>query len=132
MLGNISGDTTVVVDFEAGLAVLVRIGSEHLDGVLVVVEPEPKSIEVGRRAVSMAGEKPLSRVIVVANRIAGAADLELVHQAFAADQLVVPIPWDPAIADADRSGQSPVDVAPESPAVRALLDLGQGLSPVAA
>ena len=121
----------MVADMEAGIGTLTRLGEQRVDTVLVVVEPTPKSLEVGQRAAALAAEKQLGRVIVVASRIRNDADLEMVTKLFA-DYEVVPIPDDPAIVAADRAGVAPLDTAPDSPAVQALCRLARGLLPVPA
>ncbi|HUR17871.1 MAG TPA: hypothetical protein VMZ51_02905 [Acidimicrobiales bacterium] len=132
MLGSVDfADAAVVADMEAGIGTLTRLGEQQVDTVLVVVEPTPKSLEVGQRAAALAVEKQLGRVIVVASRIRDNTDLEMVGKLFAGYE-VVPIPDDPAIVAADRAGVAPLDTAPDSPAVRALCELARGLLPVPA
>lgn len=117
----------VVADFEAGIGTLTRMGPGDADGVLVVVEPTSKSIEVGTRAAGLAREKSLGRVIVVANRVRDDADLERLREAFPEGQDIVPVPDDPAVMDADREGVAPLDLDPDSPAVHALAALADRL-----
>ncbi|MGH9185981.1 MAG: hypothetical protein ACRD0U_09235 [Acidimicrobiales bacterium] len=132
MLGSVEfGDTTVIADLEAGIGTLTRLDAEQLDVVLVVVEPTPKSIEVGNRAAGLAREKALGRVLVVANRVRGDDDLAMIQGALPVDE-VVPVPDDPAVVAADRHGDSPLDTAPASPAVSALVRLAERLLPVPA
>ena len=132
MLGSVDFENAAVVaDMEAGIVTLTRLGDQRVDTVLVVVEPTPKSLEVGQRAAALAVEKQLGRVIVVASRIRNESDLEMVTKLFAGYE-VVPIPDDPAIVAADRAGVALLDTAPDSPAVRALCELALGLLPVPA
>ena len=132
MLGSVDfADTAVIAALEAGVGTLVRLGDERVDAVLVVVEPTPKSIEVGVRAAAIAREKSIGRVVVVTSRIRGDDDLAAVRAAFPGHE-VVPIPDDPAIVEADRKGVAPLDLAPDSPAVRALVELAHSLLPVPA
>ena len=127
MLGSVDfADVAVIADLEAGIGTLTRLAEQRVDAVLVVVEPTPKSIEVGTRAADLAREKSLGRVIVVASRIRDQDDLATVAKAFP-DHEVVPIPDDPAIVKADRDGVAPLDTAPDSPAVQALVGLAEGL-----
>lgn len=119
--------STVVADLEAGIGTLTRLAESQVDAVLAVVEPTPKSIEVGVRAVGLVKEKSLGRVIVVASRVRDDTDLETIRQAFPGEE-VVPIPVDRAIEEADRYGVAPLDTAPEAPAVQALMGLALGLS----
>lgn len=132
MLGSVdfTQDETVIADFEAGVGTLTRLGEQRVDAVLVVVEATPKSIEVGRRAVELASERKLARVIIVANRIRHQGDVETIRAAFP-DAEVVAVPDDPAIREADRYGVAPIDHAPEAPAVVALIGLAHQLMPVA-
>lgn len=120
-----------MADFEAGVGTLVRLGDQPVDVVLVVVEPTPKSIEVGTRAAALASERSGARVVIVASRVRSDDDLNTIRAAFP-DHEVVAVPDDPAVVDAERRGLAPLDHAPDCPAVRALVDLAEGLAPVAA
>jgi CO dehydrogenase maturation factor len=132
LLGSVDfSDVTVIADLEAGIGTLTRLGDQRVDAVLVVVEPTPKSLEVGRRAAELARQRPIGRVIVVASRVRGDADLSTVKAAFPGYE-VVPVPDDPAIVRAERQGVAPMDSAPEAPAVQALVDLAESLLPVPA
>ena len=123
------GDAVVVADFEAGIGTITRLGNEKVDVVLVVVEPTPKSLEVGCRAADLAKEKMLGQLFVIASRVRSEADLELVRKTFP-DYEVVPVPDDPAIVLADRRGVSPLDLPEPGPAVAALAALAERLAPV--
>lgn len=119
----------VIADFEAGIGTITRLGNEKVDTVLVVVEPTPKSLEVGTRAADMAQEKMIGQVIVVASRIRSPEDLDVVEKAFPAYEIVA-IPDDPAIVLADRQGISPLDLPNPGPAVAALSALAERLAPL--
>ncbi len=123
------GDSIVVADFEAGIGTITRLGDQKIDMVLVVVEPTPKSLEVGTRAAGLAQEKAIGRVIVVASRIRDDDDLATVQAAFPGYE-VVPIPDDPEIVRADRLGVSPLDLPEPGPAVLALVAMAQKLAPL--
>ncbi len=120
-------DDVVVADFEAGVGTLTRLSEQRVDTVLVVVEATPKSVEVGMRAVELARERNVARVVVVANRLRDDADLEIIRSAFP-DCEVVAVPDDPKIVEADRKGVAPIDLAPDAPAVRALVGLAEDLA----
>ena len=123
-------DDVVVADFEAGVGTLTRLEEQRVDTVLVVAEPTPKSLEVGQRAVQLAKDRQVGRIVVVANRIRSDADLQAVQAAFP-DAEVVAVPDDPKIVEADRKGVAPIDLAPDAPAVVALVGLARGLVPSA-
>jgi len=130
LLGSVefTSDEVVVADFEAGVGTLTRLEEQRVDTVLVVVEPTPKSLEVGQRATQLAKDRLVGRVVVVANRIRTEADLETVRAAFPGVE-VVAVPDDPKIVEADRKGVAPIDLAPDAPAVVALVGLARGLVP---
>ncbi|MDP8991849.1 MAG: hypothetical protein M3N31_02155 [Actinomycetota bacterium] len=121
----------MIADLEAGIGTLTRLGDQRVDAVLVVVEPTPKSVEVGTRAADLAREKSLGRVVVVASRVQGDDDLATIRSAFSGYE-VVAVPDDPAIVEADRDGVAPIDATPEAPAVKALEELARSLLPAAA
>ncbi len=128
MLGSVTAaGSTIVADLEAGIGTLTRL-SDGLDTIVVVVEPTSKSIEVARRAADLVREKSLGRLVVVANRLTGDEDFERMRAAFSGHH-VVPIPDDPAVAEADRQGAAPLDRTPDAPAMRALVDLAGQLVP---
>ncbi len=110
---------------EAGLGTLLRMGPGQADVVLVVAEPSAKAIEVARRAADVASKK--ARVIVVANRVRGAEDLEVIRRVLGEHELVE-VPEEPAIARADREGVAPIDVDENAPGVRAILEIGERLT----
>jgi CO dehydrogenase maturation factor len=118
---------TVVADLEAGLGTLLRSTPGGIDVALVMAEPNPKSLEVARRAVELAQEKGVRRVVVVANRVRDEDDRRMIETALAGHEVVV-VPDDIEIVRADREGLAPLDVAPEAPAVRALEELTASLA----
>ena len=76
--------------------------------------------------IALAKEREQGRVIVVANRVTSAEDVERIAAGLPGIEMTV-VPDDPAIMDADRRGLSPLDTAPESPAVVALVALARFL-----
>ena len=119
-------DQTVVADLEAGIGTLTRLPDGVIDVVVIVVEPTPRSLDVGVRAHELALARGVGRVVVVANRVADDADRARVAEALGGLD-VLEIPHDPAIAAAERDGVAPMDVAAGSPAVTALVALAERL-----
>jgi CO dehydrogenase maturation factor len=115
-------DVVVIADLEAGIGTLTRLAEQRLDAVLVVVEPTPKSIEVGTRAATLVRDKQLGRMIVVASKVRGDDDVAMIHGAFGEAEIVA-IPDDAAIVAAEREGTAPMDTAPQAPAIQALVSL---------
>lgn len=128
MLGSVTAEeATVVADLEAGIGTLTRLADAAVDVTVVVVEPTPRSIDVARRAVAVATERGHGRVVVVANKVTDEQDRQRVRAAF--DQFpIVEVPADDAIDTADRLGLSPLDHAPDCPAVQALRQLSDLVS----
>ena len=75
-------DEWVFVDLEAGLEHLGRATAQGVDALLVVVEPDRRSIETAKRIVRLADEIGLKRVYAVGNKVRDAED-----QAFVTEQL---------------------------------------------
>jgi CO dehydrogenase maturation factor len=126
LLGELEVDGRIVVfDMEAGVATLLRMEPGQADVVLVVAQPSAKSIEVARRAVEIASDR--AEVVVLANRVRNATDLETIRAALPEHELVV-IPDDPVIERADREGLAPIDVDATAPGVRALRKLADRLA----
>src|SRR6516164_499596 len=131
LLGALVGENRelAVVDLEAGLENLSRGTPRHADVLLIVLEPYFKSLETGRRILELARELGIQRIYGVANKIrsqedeAAIRDFARYHQV----DLSATVLDDEGILSADRQGRSPVDVAPDSPAVRAVHDLAQSL-----
>lgn len=126
------GERTVICDLEAGLSTVEGLRPGDADVVLVVANPTAKSLDVARRAIALAGR--VSEVIVLANRVGGDADVELIREALGDDIELVVIPEDAVIAEADRDGTAPIDLDVDGPGVAALIRLAERLSgaPVAA
>lgn len=123
---------TVVADLEAGLGTLTRLPpASGVDVAVLVVEPTPKSLEVGRRAAELTSEKEIARVVVAANRVRDREDLTTVRTTFPQHE-VVAVPDDATIVRADREGVAPLDLDPHAPAVRALASLADVLTPTGA
>jgi CO dehydrogenase nickel-insertion accessory protein CooC1 len=126
VLGQLEfGRGAVIADLEAGLGTLTRLAENTLDQAVLVVNPDQKSIEVARRASELIVERNVaSNVLVIANRLRGEEDLELIRTAMSGAELAA-VPEDPYVSRAEFEGQSVVDIAPASPAVQALATLAQ-------
>ena len=119
-------DTVIVADLEAGIGTLTRLPEGSVDTTLVIVEPTPRSIDVGKRAVLVAAERQQGRITVVANKVLDDEDVARVREAFA-DHEVVTVPADSVVTTADRKGASPMDIDPDAPAVAAIAGLASSL-----
>jgi CO dehydrogenase maturation factor len=127
LLGQLESDDRIVIaDMEAGAGTLTRMQAGSLDLAVLVVEPSTKSIDVARRASEIIRERHIGMLVAAANRVRDDADLRLVRDSLAGVE-VTAVPDDPRITQADREGRSPVDTAPEAPAVHAVAELASRL-----
>jgi CO dehydrogenase maturation factor len=130
LLGSVdfSGES-VIADLEAGIGTLTRMPEKAVDGVVVVLEPTPRAIEVGTRAAELAREKALGAIVVVANRVRAPEEVDRVRAAFPDTEVMI-VPDDEAIVRAERDGVAPLDSAPDAPAVRALVAVAERISSI--
>ena len=85
---------------------------------LIVVEPTAKSLLSARRLARLAlTDEGTHQVAAVANRVRSPDDVDTVRRRTGLD-VVAAVPWDEALAEAERRGKAPIDDAPECPAVR--------------
>lgn len=116
--------TIVVADMEAGLEHLSWAGGtlRYVDLLLVVVQPTAKVMMTADRTHKLALELGIPRIAFLGNRALNPADVERM-EAFAAErdcELLIAIPEDGAVPEADRAASCVLDTAPDSEAVRAI------------
>lgn len=123
-------DRHVIVDMEAGLEHLSRGTGRHVSRLVAVLEPYYRSMETARNITALASELGIPDVVVVANKVRDAGDRAAIGDFCRAHamQLVAEIPYDAAMADAERRGGAPIDIAPHSIAVGAITTLAGRLS----
>jgi len=96
--------------------------------VLVVVEPSAHGLLSGRRLARMADlENGPQRVVAVVSKAREPADAELVARRTGLE-VIATVPWDEALADAERNRLAPIDAAPDCEAVKAVEFLAELLS----
>ncbi len=109
-------DWHVIADMEAGPTTPFEHYHAFADDVLVVVGPAWRSGMTARRLLPMVGEGRTTTI--VANRFRDEPDHPGLSPA-------VRIPFDPAVAEAERRGLSPLDACPDSPTVAAINQLAE-------
>ncbi|MDQ6781851.1 MAG: AAA family ATPase [Actinomycetota bacterium] len=126
--GELSADDRVVLaDLEAGLNDLIWARPGPGDVVVVVAETSAKSFEIARRAVQLAEEMGVQRIIGVANRAAAGLEAATVADRLGVREAVV-VPEDPAVERADHLGVAAMDADPHSPAMSAIALLAARLT----
>lgn len=124
----------LIADMEAGLGTIGRMREGSLDVAILVTEPTPKAIEVVRRAAEMVVEhKIAARTVILANKVRDESDVERVSSVMHAVEglagvEVIVVPEDLDVLAADAQGVSPIDHAPESPAVEAVAAMAERLA----
>ncbi len=116
-----------LLDTEASPEHLSRGTTMYAETMLCVVEPYYKSLETGRRMAALGVDLGLPRIALVANKIRDERELEAVSTFAERNNLEIAgvIPFDAALPDAERAESSPLDFAPDSPAVRAITELAE-------
>ena len=120
----------MIVDMEAGLEHLSRGTGRHVSRLVAVLEPYYRSMETARQVNALAVELGIGDVVVVANKVRDAGDREAISEFCRVHdmRLVAEIPYDPAMADAERRGGAPIDTVPRSSAVDAIAAFAAQLS----
>jgi len=116
---------TMIGDHPAGPRQTVHDWAPYADTLLIVVEPTWKSALTARRLVEVARQREAT-MIVVANKVRAASDVDSLQQ-MVGETVAATVPADEAVAACDRLGTALIDHSPESPAVRAIDDLVEGL-----
>ena len=114
-----------VLDMEAGLEHLGRGTTEHVDILLIVLEPYFRSLEAAARIRELAAQLKIPHILGVANRVRTPQDEQAIKQYCQnhSIELVAMIPFDEAIVAAEQQSQAPLDYAPFSPVVQAIGEL---------
>ncbi|GAC1559641.1 MAG: hypothetical protein NVS4B8_03670 [Herpetosiphon sp.] len=118
-------DQLTIVDMEASVEHMSRGTVRHVDTLLIVLEPYYRSLETASRMIPLADGLGIKRVFAIANKVRDADDQAAVNdycQKHGID-VIATIPFDMAIAAADRAGVAVVDYDAAAPAVMALRGL---------
>lgn len=129
LLGDLGAweEALTIVDLEASPEHLSRGTARHVDTLLLVAEPYFRALETVRRMAALAGEMPIPRVAVVANKVRSRSDAEAV-EAFCDQhglEAVGTIPWSSAVLDADAA-RVPLSEH-DGEVVQAIAELGRAL-----
>jgi CO dehydrogenase maturation factor len=122
-----AAEDVCILDTEASPEHLSRGTAMYADAMLIVVEPYFKSLETGRRMATLGKDLGLERVALVANKIRDEREVEAVREFAAQHGIDVAgvVPFDEHMPDAERAKASPLDFAPDAPAVAAIADLAR-------
>ena len=124
-----AGHWNVVGDLPGGTRQAFTGWGNWAQTVLVVVEPTAKSLLSGRRLARMVDLDPENpkRVLAVASKVTEPGDVDMIAKGTGLE-VVATVPWDEALAEAERRRLAPLDFAPDCPAVLAVESLVERLS----
>ncbi len=118
-----------VTDMEAGLEHLKRGTLEHVDTLLIVIEPYFKSLEAAGRIEELGRSLGVPLRFAVANKVRSPRD-EAAIRSFC-DTKGIPVaavvPFDEGVAEAEWQGHAVLDSAPDSEAISVLRELSRWL-----
>jgi CO dehydrogenase maturation factor len=119
-----------ILDTEASPEHLSRGTARYADAMYVVVEPWFKSLETGRRMALLAKDLAIPGVGVIANKISDERELAAVREFSLQNELdlVGVVPYDESLPEAEREQVSPIEHAPDAPAIQAIRELAQRLA----
>ncbi len=128
VLDDLPGDGWHVVgDLPGGTRQPFMTWGRYAETFLVVVEPTPASLLTGRRLARLTGMPQSPRVLAVANKVRGPGDAELVAERTGL-HVVGAVPFDSAVAEADRRERAVLDHDPAAASVVAVRSLVDALS----
>ncbi len=121
-------DEVVIVDMEAGIEHLTRGTAEAVDAFIVIVEPGQRSIQTAHTVREMAKGLGVKEVMVVANKVRGAEDLDFIKANIGGMKLIGVITFKDSIMEADIKGVSPYKNSPETTAeIKKIKDAIEGI-----
>lgn len=106
-------DEAVLLDLYAGVEHLGRATADSVDAMLVVVEPTSRSLATASQIAKLAGDLGLSRVYMVGNKVRNDDDRKFVVDHAGRLPVLATFGDDPAVLEADRSGQAAYDLSPD-------------------
>ena len=106
----IERDEYVIVDMEAGLEHLGRGTTEHIDALIVIVEPGKRSFQTACQVRKLADDIGIKNVYVVGNKITGGNDEALVRENMRDLPIIGFLSYNEKIIEADKLGVSPYDL----------------------
>jgi len=107
---------TILGDLPAGPRHIAFDWAPYARTFVVVVQPSSQSALTGRRVARIARMGDDAKVVFVANRVTGKADVTHVER-LVGERVVAALPADEGVAEAERLGRAPIDHAPDSPVV---------------
>lgn len=102
----------VILDMDAGVEHLGRGTAQAVDAFITVVEPGRRSLDTAQAVKRLAEDIGIKKCYVVGNKVASDADRQFIIDNLPDFELLGFLDLNPQIAEADRKGISPFDIAP--------------------
>ncbi len=118
-------DEVVLMDMEAGVEHLGRATSASVDALLIVVNPGARSRAAALKIKSLGEDLGIKKILVIANRITGPEDIDLVNESLKEFTILGYIPESDEIVKADKLGTRPFEDIKTAP--KELVDLADKL-----
>ncbi len=109
----LAADETLIVDLEAGIEHLGRATAQGVDALLVVVEPDRRSLVTAQRIFALAQEIGIPHVYAVGNKVQAEPELHLLQDGLPPRTLLGVVPFSLRILEEGRLGRLPEVVIPE-------------------
>ena len=103
----------VILDMDAGVEHLGRGTAESVDAFILVVEPGRRSLDTARTVRRLAQDIGIKKCYVVGNKVTSDVDRQFILENLPDFELLGFISYNPKLAEADRKGMSPFDIAPK-------------------
>jgi CO dehydrogenase maturation factor len=118
----------LIIDSQAGVEIFGRGMARDFDLSLVITEPTPKSMEVARHGMKLAGDLGVKKQILVVNKIEGHEELENASRTLGdvADK-IYSVGYDRSVVMADKTGLHLLDSSPQCEAVKDIIRIKEYL-----
>ncbi|MBL7132187.1 MAG: AAA family ATPase [Candidatus Omnitrophica bacterium] len=99
----------VIMDMAAGIEHLTRGTSQHVDALLIIVEPDMGSIQTAKKIQGLANELNVEKIFLILNKITNIKEKEFICSNLKDLTLLGEIPYDLQIRNASLKGISPLE-----------------------
>jgi len=116
----------IFVDSQAGVEIFGRGLASEFDLSFVITEPTPKSLEVAKHGLKLAGDLGVKRQIVVVNKVEVDGDLQTAKRELDGNaQQIMSVSYDREVVEADKKGALLLDYSPQSSSLQDIMKVKQ-------
>jgi len=103
-------EEAVIIDMEAGLEHLGRGSTEHVDALIIVVEPGQRAINTAKQIKKLGEDLRIKKMMIVGNKVSSDQDRKVIEENLVGFPVLGHMSYNPKILQADREGKSPYDL----------------------